>query len=169
MMMTLTTTRKIAVIGHKRHGKDEVANFLSDFLDMTFTSSTDIVAELAVYPAIKTKYGYDTLAECIADKDNHRKEWFELIQEYNKDDKARATKQILKVSDIRVGTRCREELIKEKPLYNLIIWVDASERKGNETSDSISVTKDMADIIIDNNGTLEELYSRVKNLARFLQ
>jgi len=51
-------------------------------------------------------------------------------------------------------------------VFDLIIWVDASERIDYvEPSSSISVTKEHADIVLTNNGTLEQLEAKVVKLA----
>jgi hypothetical protein len=66
--------------------------------------------------------------------------------------------------------RDREE-IKEcinQGLFDLIIWVDASERLPLEGSTSFNIDKEDADIIIDNNGAYEEFETRVIRLGEVL-
>ena len=38
------------------------------------------------------------MIECFEDRVNHRSEWFDLITNYNKEDRTRLTKEILKIS-----------------------------------------------------------------------
>lgn len=161
----------ILIIGHKRHGKDTCAEIFGKELDLEFTSSSVKAAEIFIYDALKEKYGYKDFQECFEDRVNHRAEWHDLIVDYNKDDKARLAKEILKDADIYVGMRSGaeiEECLKQN-LFQLIIWVDASERLPLEDKSSFNIDKSYADIIIDNNGTEEQFRNRVKRLCYFLQ
>ena len=45
-------------------------------------------------------------------------------------------------------------------LFDLIVWVDASDRLPLEPATSFNIDKSCADIIINNNGTLDEFKSR---------
>lgn len=162
---------RLLIIGHGRHGKDTVAELLKQFYDISFISSSQACADIFIYDALKDKYGYQTPEECYQDRSNKRPEWYEMICDYNKDDKARLGKEILKYNNTYVGMRDKFE-IKEcinQGLFDLIIWVDASERLPLESPESFNITKDDADIIVDNNGTYEELIQKVKRLGFFLK
>ncbi len=66
--------------------------------------------------------------------------------------------------------RDREE-IKEclnQNLFDLIIWVDASERLPLEDSSSFDIDKTCADIMIENNGTYEEFREKSIRLGKIL-
>lgn len=161
---------KLLIIGHARSGKDTCAEILSKEIGMTFKSSSMAAAKIFIFDKLKEKYGYTTFEECFEDRMNRRKEWHDLIVEYNKWDKARLAKEILSDSDCYVGMRSGEEIkecVKQR-LFDLIIWVDASERVPPEGADSFQIDKSYADIIIDNNGTSEEFYWRVNKLATLL-
>jgi len=147
------------VIGHARHGKDTVSEILCKNLNLTFVSSSLILAEEVIYPKLKDLYGYKSVEECFNDRSNHRKEWFTLLKEYNTPDKARLGRLILSKHDLYCGLRNIEEFyaLKEINAFNYIIWVDASERKPLEPITSMTITKEHADIIIDNNKTLLDL------------
>ena len=54
-------------------------------------------------------------------------------------------------------------------LFDLIIWVDASERLPKEPSTSFNIDKSCADIIVENNGTLEEFVQKTKNIGNILK
>jgi hypothetical protein len=54
--------------------------------------------------------------------------------------------------------------MKIKNVYDCAIWVDRSEHLPPEDSSSMTITPDMCDVIIDNNGTLEDLYRNVDEL-----
>jgi hypothetical protein len=127
-------------------------------------------SEIFIYDKLKDKYGYKTHEECFYDRVNHRAEWHDLICEYNENDKARLAKDILKDNECYVGMRSGDE-IKECVrigLFDLIIWVDASERLPMEGKESFNIDKSYADIIIDNNGTFNEFKERVLRLGKIL-
>lgn len=161
---------KLLIIGHMRSGKDTCAEILAKEIGMTFQSSSMAAAKIFLFDALKEKYGYKTFEECFEDRVNYRAEWHDLITEYNKDDKARLAKEILKNSDCYVGMRSGDEIrecLKQK-LFDLIIWIDASQRVPDEGKDSFQIDKSYADFIIDNNGTEEEFIKRVNKLSEIL-
>lgn len=156
---------KIAVISQAQQGKDTLCEIVSEIYNVPFVSSTYYIAEHIVFPLLKDKYGYRNLEECLKDKANHRKEWADIINKYNEKDLSKVAKDILSINDFYCGIRCKKQLEASKHLFDLIIWVDASERLGvTENSSSITVTKDDADIIITNNGTLDEFRERVNKV-----
>ena len=162
---------KLLFIGNMRHGKDTVAELLNEEFGLVFESSSQSAAKIFIYDELKEKYGYSTPEECFEDRVNHRAEWYNMICEYNKDDRARLAKGILVNSDCYVGMRDREEILEciKQGIFDLIIWVDASDRLPLENSDSFNIDKSCADIIIDNNGTLEELKARVSRFGNILK
>lgn len=161
--------KKILIIGPMRWGKDSMAEILNKHFDFTFESSSMAASKIFIYDALKEKYEYVSPEECFSDRVNHRAEWYNLICDYNKEDKARLAKSILKNSDCYVGMRDRAEIDEclRQNLFDLIVWVDASERLPLEDPSSFNIDKSYADIIIDNNGTLEEFERRVLNFGNF--
>lgn len=161
---------KLLIIGHARHGKDTCAEILRDEIGMTFTSSSMKAAEIFIYDELKDKYGYESFEECFEDRVNHRAEWHDLIIEYNRTDKARLAKDILSESDCYVGMRSGEEIDEcvSQGIFDLVIWIDASDRLPLEPKDSFNINKSFADVIIDNNSTEEIFYKRVKRLSKII-
>lgn len=161
---------KILVVGNARHGKDSVAEIFSEHFDFTYSSSSEAASKIFIFETLKDKYGYKTIEECFNDRVNHRSEWYDLICDYNKDDKAKLAKEILEISDAYIGMRDREEIdecIKQK-LFDLIIWVDASDRLPLEDSSSFNIDKSCADVIIDNNSDLETLKKKVLRIGKII-
>lgn len=148
---------KLVVTGHSEHGKDEVCNILKPILP--FKGSSEVACEVAVYSTLKPLYGYSSVQECFDDRRNHKSEWYELIKDYNKDDLSKLGRMILNDNDIYCGLRNIAEYnkLKSDGLVDFMIWVDASKRKPPQGSDSMSITKEHADVILDNNGTLADL------------
>lgn len=161
---------KLLIIGHGRHGKDTVAECLRDDYGMTFKSSSMHCAESVVYPVMKWQHSYESVEECYADRHNHRATWFDLIANYCSEDLARIGREIFEVSDIYCGLRNKREFhaIKNNGLVDFTIWVDRSDHLPPEPKDSMSLEPWMADFVIDNNGTLDQLYQNIDDLYNHL-
>ena len=160
---------KLLILGSMRSGKDTCAEILQKLTGLKFVSSSEFANAKCVFPVLSAKYGYKTLEECFIDRVNHRKEWFNLINDYNKDDGTKLTKEILEVNDCYVGMRSITQFIPSEQLFDLIIWIDADERIGVESSKSMDIPKTVADIIIDNNGTEEQFKKRITALSKFIE
>jgi hypothetical protein len=162
--------KKLLILGHARHAKDTFAEILNQNFGLKYQSSSQAAADIFLYDALKDKYGYKTAEECFEDRVNYRAEWKQMICDYNKDDRAKLAKEILKNSDCYVGMRDREEINEcmRQGLFDLIIWVDASERLPLEPASSFDIDKTCADIIIENNGTFEEFKEKVLRFGKIL-
>lgn len=161
---------KYLIIGPARSGKDTLAEIWRDEYGVTFASSSETAAEIFLYEALKDRYGYSTPKECFEDRFNHRAEWYELICDYNRDDKAKLAKDILSRADIYVGMRDRDEIMecRRQNLFDVVIWIDASTRVPPEDASSFNIEIDIADIIINNNGSLEEFKRKAVSLGNQL-
>ena len=156
----------LLIIGHARHGKDTLAQMISDETGLTFKSSSQAASEIFIYDRLKKKYGYKSPEECFDDRVNHRKEWHDLICDYNHYDKAALAKEILKKDDIYVGMRSAEE-IEECLLCCIFDYVIGiyDPRKPEESKESFNINLwECADFVIPNAGGLNDLRSRVRGL-----
>ncbi len=159
---------KLMILGYARHGKDTVADILSTNLGLTKEDSSQFAGKQVMMPYFASKgVIYPDWSACYADRVNHRQEWFEQIAAYNTPDEARLARGIYAVSDIYVGIRRKQEFeaVKKEGLFNYSIWVDRSKHAAPEPTTSNTMTQEMADYTIDNNGTLEEL--KIKTLALY--
>ena len=158
---------KMFIVGHGRHGKDTVAEIMSED-GLSFVSSSMFVAECCCRPWMeKLGITYDTLDECYADRHNYRQEWYEAIKDYSKDDQTRLAREIFSEHDLYVGCRDRKQFLASHKLSDLSIWVDACVRV--PVSDpTCKILSGDCDIILDNNGTLDELRERVWRLMTAL-
>jgi len=157
---------KILIIGNARHGKDTVAEMLNENFGITHKSSSQAAADIFIYDVLKDKYGYKTPEECFSDRVNHRGEWYDLICEYNKDDKAALARAILEDCDMYVGMRSSEEIqaCMDDRMFDLIIGV-FNPSLPLEPSDSFSIDLwKESDFIIPNAGTLEQLEEKVVSI-----
>lgn len=157
-------SNKILILGYGRHGKDTVAEILEEKYGLKLSSSSLMAAKLFLYEKLKPIFNYQNFEDCYQDRHNHRELWFQEISEYNTPDKTLLAKAIVKENDIYVGMRNIEEFqeCREKGIFDIVVWVDASERVPyKESSDSCTVTPDLADYVINNNGTLDCLEKQV--------
>ena len=162
---------KLMLVGHGRHGKDTVADYIYAFTGMTTQASSWAAAEIFLYEKLKDEFGYTSINECWEDRissDEMRARWFDEIKAYNTPHLTRLMRGIYSRYDIYTGIRNSDELIagQQEDVISLTIWVDAIERKPPEPKSSMTVTKEMADIVIDNNGTEFELKKKVLRLCR---
>lgn len=162
--------KKFLVIGNARHGKDTFAEILNESFGLKYKASSEAALDIFLYDALKDKYNYNSKEECFNDRVNHREEWKQMICDYNTPNKAKLASYIIEHSDCYVGMRDNDELnecIKQN-LFELIIWVDASERLELEDTSSFNIDKASAHIIIENNGTLDEFRNKVITIGKLL-
>lgn len=153
---------KLLVLGHGRHGKDTVSEIIAKKYNLSFVSSSWFLSENIMFNALKDKYGYNDPLECYNDRHNHRKEWFDLIVDYCREDKAKLGRAIFNEYDIYCGLRNIEEFEQLAPLITSSIWVDRSMFLPPESKESMNIPMERADYIVDNNGSLEALYNNVE-------
>lgn len=156
---------KFVVVGHGRHGKDTAAEKLAEALNLKVGPSSLAAAE-TVFKTLGPKYGYASVEECYADRHNHRAEWFDSIVAINTPNKHELARLVYQTNDIYVGMRDWRELnaCKNAGLYDVCIWVDRRQHCPPEPSTSMTVEPWMADYILDNNGTLEDLSHNLDQL-----
>lgn len=159
----------LLIIGHKQHGKGTLAKLLKKHFDFSIKGTSIHNAEM-MFSLMKDSHGYSTVDECYQDRGNHREYWFKKINDYCKDNLSRVIEEIFADNDGCEGIRNREEFecAKEKNLFDLIIWVDASKRKPLEPSTSMQLTADDAHLILDNNSTEEAFEEKALALFSFL-
>jgi hypothetical protein len=160
---------KLFIVGQGRHGKDTVAEFVRKAYGLTFESSSMFCAEHVVTPWLeKMGITYDSLEECYEDRVNHRMDWYEAIRSYNKEDESKLSRAIFAKYDMYVGIRSRVEFLEARHFSDLSIWVEAADR-WPAVDPSCKILKEDCDVIVDNNGTIEELYCRLTRLFNQLQ
>jgi hypothetical protein len=162
---------KFHIMGHGGHGKDTASSIFAYLRGCSWVSSSMYASEIIVHPVLGLKYGYQSVEECYNDRRNHREEWYDLIKAYGEGDPARFSRKLFKHYDIYCGIRNREEFLagKKEDLFDLAIWIDASERLPPEDESSCTITKADADIIIDNNGDQTDLARRLFRLVNIVK
>lgn len=160
--LSFAGTMRLLIIGHGRHGKDTVGDILRDKYGMRSTSSSEYAAEKAVFPLMSDFY--PDVQACFEDRANHRELWFHAIRAYNLRPGKTLAAGILEDHDIYTGMRSRVEFDLSRPLFDLVVWVDAARRLPPEPSRSMELTADDAGWIIDNNGPADALPGEVAKL-----
>lgn len=161
----------LLITGLGRHGKDTACEYLRDKYGIAFANSSYTAAELFIFDALKDSHGYETVKDCFDDRhtDANRKIWYDMICEYNKDDKARLAKDILSNNDIYCGMRSIDELTecRRQGVIKFSIWIDAKDRLGlTEDSSSITITEQDCNMTIRNNGLEADFYRSLDLIYR---
>lgn len=149
---------KIVICGDGNHGKDTVARLIEKHSGLRWTNSSWAALELFLFDLLSPKYGYKTIQEAYDDRRNHRKEWFEAIQEYNKDDKTRLAREVMELGEIYVGMRDADELYAcmEEGVFDVALGVIDTRKPPENHSKVVDVISD-TDYVILNDSSLEEL------------
>ena len=164
--------RDVIIFGHKQHGKDTACEYLEGKYGVSFASSSLFACQLFLFEQMEREgYHYETIEECFADRVNHRQYWYEAIRDYNTPDKTRLGTWLFGQHDVYCGIRDLDEFhaLKAAGRVNLAIFIDASGRLEKEGSESMKMDIEHADIIITNNGTLDEFYDKLDRLYAMLK
>ncbi|NRB01183.1 MAG: hypothetical protein HRU32_15470 [Rhodobacteraceae bacterium] len=158
---------RILILGHGRHGKDTVGELLEAYGFVTGSSSFFMAGYVRDYLESHGIVYYPDEYKAWENRHKYRKSWYDAIQEYNKDDRARMCRDILAAHDVYTGMRAVNEYEASVGLFDLVIWVDASERHELEPKSSMELEYDPSTMYyIDNNGTLDELAQHVDYLIQ---
>lgn len=157
---------KILVIGHSRNGKDHAAEYLRDNFGITYKGSSELCSEIFIFDELKNKYDYKNPDECFQDRVNHRKEWYDLICDYNSNDPTKLAEQIFDKCHLYCGMRSKDEVdaCKDKWSDLLVIYIDRSEVLPPESVESCTITRNQADVVISNNGNIIEFEDKLRRL-----
>ncbi len=163
---------KLLVLGYAQHGKDTVCDMLHREYGLRHVSSSLFCAERAVRPWLAQRgIVYSTLDECYADRGNHRPEWFNAIADYNSSDPARLGRELFAEYDIYCGLRNIVEFnaLKKAAAFDVCLWVDRCEHVKIEPATSMTIPRDVADWVINNNHDLDYLYTEVRRAHHFVE
>ncbi|AGO47415.1 hypothetical protein Phi19:3_gp011 [Cellulophaga phage phi19:3] len=167
-MSKINKSTSILILGDARHGKDELAKFITNQTGLKNDSSSRVALRVFLRDILSRKYGlfYDNLEDAFNDRVNHREIWYNEICRYNSLDKLRLVRDVLSVANIYVGLRSALEVqeAKESKVFDHIIgvynWRVKRESKESNTADLFRYS----DFIITNNGTLSDLENKVTNI-----
>ena len=119
--------KKVLILGHGRNGKDTAAEILNEMYGYTYISSSRAMLD-EIYPALTWITGIEDKEELFEKRSESRELWKRLIDLYNAADKAALAKLISQKTDVYVGMRSDVEYAASKHLFDVVLWIDASDR-----------------------------------------
>jgi hypothetical protein len=159
---------RLLVVGRKGHGKDAVARVFSERLGQPYRPATLEFLELQGDNFLRSM-GFKDVEEAYKRRDEYRELLYEMMNVYNEEVPYKLLDHVLCKSGIYTGLRNKEHLLpaQEDNIIDLTVWVDATERLG-WGEEPMTILPEMADEVIVNNGTEEELVERVNLLINSL-
>lgn len=162
---------KLFILGYAESGKDELAQTLSLYSGFQYIPTSLYIAEKFMFERLKGQHEYKNANECYLGRRSLRKEWYEGINDYNKDNPTQLIEDFFEEYDCYIGLRCRDQFNHFKVNCNkynyLSIWIDCGDRVPPEKT--CTITKDMADLIILNDGSEHEFKERGFILGQVLK
>lgn len=149
---------KIAIVGPGRSGKGLGSRYLRDISRLRYTGSTswhaatDVAAVLGLTPA-----------EAYARRHEDRETWYRECNRLRQNDPAALARRTLADGDICDGVRDEGEIltIQAEGLVQLTIWISRDVAHDS----TLKFGRSVADVEIDNNGTVAEFHGRLRRLA----
>ncbi|WHM52932.1 thymidylate synthase [Sulfitobacter phage vB_SupP_AX] len=154
---------KLLILGYGRHGKDTVAEYLRDNHGLIFESSSRFVGEECLWDQWG-KAVYPNFEAMFEDRHNHRELWMQMISAYNTPNKERTARTMFERGyDLYVGMRRQDELdaCMVANLFDAVLWVVRPGLPPETGSMDITPETSYMTHMINNDGSLEELYSKV--------
>lgn len=151
---------KLAIRGPGRCGKDTAARWLATHTPLRLGRTTSEI----IAPHVAARLGL-TVEEAFARRHENRPLWFEVGNELRSPDPTYLVRECMKEGEIVVGLRNSDEVkaARAEGLIDLFVWVER-EVPADPTQ---TFGPDLCDIVISNNGTLDEFHGRLRALARF--
>jgi hypothetical protein len=151
----------LAIVGPGRSGKDTMAEWCRDHTILEYKGGSSYTGCKYVAERLGLSW-HDTWRT----RHERRMDWYNILNEYRKDDPTKLIRECLEHSDIVCGLRDRTELLasRDAGLIDLVVWID----RPVPHDPTITFTIEDADIIIRNHGTFEEFYERLRRFAKTL-
>lgn len=152
---------RILFVGHGRCGKDTGLELLSAITGLKNAGC------LSKYLAehVANRLG-TTWQDAYRLRHENRELWFKIGNELRANDPAILLREAFQYGDMTGGLRAREEIqfVKQYRMVDLIIWV---ENKRVPVDPTLKFGPEECDVVIENNGTVDEYAERLKRLATF--
>ncbi len=151
---------KILLVGYGRAGKDVGGEYLEQITGLKFGGTTSLY--LKKYVAQRLGRSEE---DVYATRHQDRETWKRIGDEIRADNPGLLLEEALAVGPITGGIRDIKEIVhaRDTGLVDLIIWVENNRVPVDPT---VTFTSREADIIIQNNWTIEEYRMRLTRLAR---
>lgn len=119
---------KVLILGGSGHGKTTVEEYMSKTYGLRGTNASLRAAEVFIWDAMAHIKPYDTPQECYDDRHNYYSLWLEMVAAYNKEDKGRLVREVMKDADVYTGIRSAEVYEAVKGWFDLVLYVCAEGR-----------------------------------------
>lgn len=169
-----TPAPTLCIVGYGRAGKDTMAEWLADNTPLRHGGSTSV--HLTPY-VVAHKYGCTVeeagslaFAQVASDEYSNRhanrSEWYEIGNRLRDTDRGVLVRTAMSRGHLLVGVRDTKEIAygRESGLIDMVIWVSNNRYNSDPT---VKFGTEVADVIIENHGTLAEYYRRIAAFARF--
>jgi len=154
---------KILVLGNSGSGKTTAAKIISNILGTNPPKNcSDYIIE--DYVASKTKSPMEQInliSEIKSNKNDFRKELFTYGVGRQKENPAYPVFKAIKQTDVITGVRTKENLDASKKFFDAVLWIDRDKIKSGSTD---QLGPQDADIIVDNNDTIEKLAESLRSI-----
>lgn len=148
--------KKLLIVGHGRHGKDEAAMHLSKITPLRYAGSCSwaVLPLMAEYLNIHPQQAWET-------RHQMRELWKSHCDELRRFNPARLMARALQSGDIVTGCRQLVELeaAKSQKIVDYILWI---ERPGTPTDPTVDFGPEHADEILTNDGSLTHFHEKLR-------
>lgn len=154
---------RILLVGGGRSGKDTAGEIIEQHTGWKFAGTTS--KYLCRHVAAKLGLPEDVAYARRHESDAMRVVWFETGNELRKDDPALLAREAFAHGDVTGGVRGKPEIeaIIAENLADLIVWVS----RDVPPDPTMEFGREYADVVLDNNGTLDEFRRKVTRLMDF--
>jgi hypothetical protein len=162
---------KLALIGRGRAGKDEAGAWLTEHTHLKSNGATSIhLLPHVVWAKYGLRPGYlaypDLARQAYVTRHDDRMFWFELGVKLRNVDPGILVRPALEGAHLLIGCRDPREIeyARAHQMVDLVAWV---ERAAAPPDPTVNFGPALADVVIENNGSLAEFHGRLANLCRF--
>jgi hypothetical protein len=151
-------------VGRARAGKDTACEFFASITGLTNagTVSKYIAPYVAKIDGVPVEDAYARRGESM----ETRSRWRKIGDDLRANDPAFLVREMMKHGEVGGGIRGRAEIqaARKGNLADLFVWVESNRAWADATCE---FGPEECDLIIQNNGTIEEFQERLSRLARF--
>lgn len=148
---------KILLLGYSGSGKSTAAELLAKILNTSYANTSDVIIQDFA------RANKIPILDVVNNKEAYREKIWRFGREKQAKDPLYPQRQQIEKVDIITGVRNRNEVVAARRygLYDAIIWIDRDSCKRNLTD---NLSKNDANYVVDNNGTILELEEKLLQL-----
>lgn len=151
--------KRILIVGHGRAGKDVALEYLASITGLRNAGTTSLY--LAKYVA--TDLGV-TPEVAYATRHADRDVWYRVGRQIRENNPGVLLREALLHGEMTGGLRDAEECVVARDIVDLIVWVENNRVAPDPT---VMFGPEVADVVIENHGTMDEYRLRLRRLAAF--